>query len=160
MPHGGPIGAVSYTIISLLGFIAAERLYHRRGDRPFFTSMMKIAVTFLIAGLLLNFIIPLDKTRASPSFILAAGGAVLLFYLTFFTIYKTTGYTFDILRTFGRTALTMWVVMYIFTWIFLFSLQMKQFLDFIPGLLASIAVMVLMYFVALILKRFDVKLGF
>jgi len=160
MPHGGPIGALSYTIISILGFMTAERLYHRKSDRSFFASMLKVALAILVAGVILSFFVPFDKTKASPSFILAAGGIVLIFYLTLFTVYKTARHTFDILRAFGSTALSMWVTMYIFSWIFLFSLQMKQFLDFIPGLLASIAVTILMYFVALILRRFDVKLGF
>jgi predicted acyltransferase len=160
MPHGGPVGAISYAILSVLGYMVAERLYHRRSDRAFSTSMMKYALALIVVGLLLSMYIPLNKERASPSFVLFSGGIILIFYLTFFAIYKATGYTFDILRAFGKVALTMWVVMYIFSWIFLFLLQIQQFLDFIPGLLASIAVTVLMYFVALILKRFDVKLGF
>jgi len=154
MPHGGPIGALSYSVISIIGFMVAEALYTRRSDNSFFMSTLKIALTLLILGALLSLAVPINKTHASPSFILAATGAVLIFYLVFFVIYKYTGNTFDRLRMLGKTALAMWIIQYVFGWIFLFILQEKQFLDFSAGLIVSIAVTLTMYFIAIALDKY------
>jgi predicted acyltransferase len=160
MPHGGPIGALSYSVISIIGFMVAEKLYMRKSNQIFFKSMLKTALVLIFLGSLLSLQIPFDKTHASPSFILAATGIVLVFYLFFFTFYKRFNYTFDRLREFGRTALTMYVIQYIFGWIFLFVLQKKQFLDFIPGLITAVAVTIFMYFVAFMLNKYKIRISF
>jgi len=159
MPHGGPVGALSYSVLSILGFMVAEKLYKRKSNRLFFLSMLKYACLLIVLGLFLGFIIPINKTHASPSFILASAGIVIIFYLTFFAVYKSFDYTFDILRTFGRTALAMWIGMYMIVWLFSFFIEKRQFLDFPIGLFASIITVVFMYFVALFLGKRDIKLG-
>jgi hypothetical protein len=75
-------------------------------------------------------------------------------------LYKTGGKTFDALRTFGRNALTMWVIQYVFGWIFLFIVQKKLFLDFIPGLLAALLITAFMYFVSVALDKRNIRISF
>jgi len=160
MPHGGPIGALSYSVISIIGFMTAKMLYKRKSDKIFFNAMLKYALILMVLGILLNFLIPFNKAHASPSFIIVATGIVIIFYLLFFVIYKSVDYTFDHLRILGRAALSIWVAEYVIGWIFFFIIQKTQFIDFIPGLLISIIVTIFMYFVAIVLNRMNLRISF
>ncbi|MEM2974339.1 MAG: hypothetical protein QW112_01795 [Candidatus Micrarchaeia archaeon] len=160
MPHGGPIGALPYSVISILGFVVAQSLYKRKNDTSFISFIFKNAIFFLAVGIILSLIIPFNKTRVSTSFVLVSISIVMLFYMLFFTIYKTLNYKFDRLRLLGRAALTMWVLQYIFGWIFLFVIQKKQFLGLIEGIISSVFVVLIMLLIAYILDKHKIRINF
>jgi len=159
MPHGGPIGAISYSIISILGFMSAEVMHKRRSDKGFLEFLVKTALSLLVLGAIVGLFIPYSKIHVSPSFTLAASGLVMILFSVIFLLHKYLGNYLGFLKEFGRTALTMWVLQYIFGWIFLFVLHKKQFLDFTSGLLVSVGVVILMYFIALALNKLNIRIS-
>lgn len=107
--QGGPLGAVPYSAVAILGTVFGTWFYDKK------EKLMKgfaAGAALILFSIMLNFIIPFDSDSISASFVLFSAGFGFLVASGFYFIGEKKKKDIKLLSMFGRNALLLWVMQY------------------------------------------------
>jgi predicted acyltransferase len=112
--HGGLFGAISYATVTIFGTIAGEWLY--TNSKRKLEEAACLGVALLLFSYIVNIYIPFNRLTVSASYMLFSAGFSFLLATLFYFISEIKHYENNILRLFGRNALSIWIAQYVFLW--------------------------------------------
>ncbi|MFH1285016.1 MAG: heparan-alpha-glucosaminide N-acetyltransferase domain-containing protein [Candidatus Micrarchaeota archaeon] len=158
--HGGPLGAISFAVISIFGAVFAELLLKEKREN---FSMYALCGSLALLGLgsLASSFIPFNKLLVSPSYALFASGASLLFFLLFYFLSEIKGIRLPLLSELGLNALALWILQFLlFFYPLWFLAKNTNFLAFLPeGVFAALALTLVFILLNKLLLRANVRIS-
>jgi predicted acyltransferase len=109
-PHNGPWGALSWGAMLVLATAMADCYFNEKINRRFFPLL---SVGLAITGLALAILIPLNKDRASASYVLLSLGLSGLVFFVFHLLHQRWQWKLPILTEWGRNPLLLYLLHYV-----------------------------------------------
>ena len=104
--HNGPQGALSWSAMLIIATSIGD-LYQEKEKRK---MILWLSILFIIAGILLGYIIPISKHRASASYVILSLGLGCLLFNLFHLMENRYHYTFPILSEWGKNSLLLYIL--------------------------------------------------
>jgi predicted acyltransferase len=110
--NGGPLGAVSWSVIIILSGISGE--FFKKADiKKSAREMFCLGMLLLSAGYLSQFILPVSKPLVSGSYLLSSCGISIFVFLVFLFIVDQKNINIPTLTALGKNALLIFLLHYI-----------------------------------------------
>jgi len=106
-PHGGLLGALSWSAMLILSTVLADLFHDEAGRRRWFAWASGLT---LAAGVLLAVWAPVSKNRVSASYVLISLGASALLFGLFHLLCDRRGLSFKIFEVWGQNPLLLYVL--------------------------------------------------
>jgi len=114
-PHNGPWGAMSWGAMLILATAMADIYHDQRGSK---WSFPLLSAGLLAGSLVLSFIVPLSKDRASATYVLLSLGLSGLVFYLFHLAADKRQWRLPILTDWGRNPLLLYLLHYILLGVF------------------------------------------
>jgi len=156
LPHGGPLGAFSYTVMTLAGLVVGRHLVE--GRENFQNNLMLASIALMLVGAGLSLVVPFNKLLVSVSFSVFATGAAAFFFSILYWLFEERKAAFAPLADIGRRALTVWVMQYFLVfWPLYFIAGKTNFLPFEFGAAGALVIIAAFYFISGFLERHGLR---
>ena len=153
--HGGPVGAISYGMVTVFGTIAGEWLY-RKKER--LRQGVLVGFGLILLSLIISIVISFNRQTVSASYMLFSAGLSFLLISMFYCIGEWKKKDVKPLSLMGRNALSLWIALYVFYLPFIYILGGCCFMPAYIGLAATILILPLFYVLADILEWKKIRL--
>jgi predicted acyltransferase len=153
--HGGPLGALSYSVIMIFGFVSSSMLILEQ--KPY-REMIVIGIAIILLSLLCSLVIPYNKLLVTPSYALITAGAgiVLLVALRYFC--EKYNITSGPLLLFGRNSLLAWVLQYPLVYYPLMLFEVWTPFGFFEGIMLAFWFVFITYFLVKLAEGHNISL--
>lgn len=140
LPHGSLPGVVSWSFIVLIGTVFGELLLEKKTDIEFVWKMIKTGFALLFFGLLLNFIIPVNKTLVSSSYSITATAFSIILFTVFYYFFEMKQIKSRILSPLGINA----IFAFFFHYAFVVLINYYSIWGFFKGMSAILLTLLLL----------------
>ena len=156
--HGGPVGAISYGTISIVGMVAASFLGSKNNWK-----ILGLGIVLFVLSLLSSHMIPFNKLLVTPTYSLISAAVALIilyFLLVLFDIKKIKIRGQEPLILFGRNSLLAWILQYPLVFYPLAILSKFQIFEFLIGFGVSIFFLAIVYLIIWKLNEMKISVSF
>jgi predicted acyltransferase len=159
LPHGSPLGVISWTPITIVGaIVGADFLNKKRID--FEKKLFGVGISLIALGFLVSYIIPFNKLIVSTSYSIFAAGACVLFFLVFYELVEVRKFSLKTLREFGVSSLSVWVMQFIFVYYpMTYVFKNSGFMSPVRAITVVILMLMTFYTFIKVLDHFKIRLS-
>jgi predicted acyltransferase len=152
--NGGPIGAISYGIITIFGLIAGEILAKKE---KFFQKSLTIGTVLILISIAASLFIPYSKVLVSPSYALISSGAAFFMLALLKYLNEKFKATNKVLIAYGRNSLLAWILQYPFIFYPLFFIGYET-MDLLEGITISFIFTAIVWMLIVLAEKRGIRL--